>query len=72
MRFETQYRQYDNVRDLDGAFFGDLIFRDIDVKRVSPELGLTYMNTMVFLRQADTKAQVQVEIRDGRYLQHLE
>lgn len=57
----------DNVRDLDGSFFGDLTFRGADVIRVSPELGLTWGNTMIFLRSADTKAQIQIEIRDGRY-----
>ena len=44
----------DNVRDLNGAFFGDLTFRGADVIRVSPELGLTWGNTMIFLRAADT------------------
>ena len=57
----------DNVRDLDGAFFADVTIRESDVKRVSPELGLNWGNTMIFLRTAINTGQLQIQVKEGRY-----
>ena len=39
----------DNVRDLDGAYFADISIHGLtDVKRISPQLGLNWANTMIF------------------------
>lgn len=67
LEFIENLKGVSNVRELNGAYFGDLQVLQTDVKSIMPQLGLRWANTMIFLQSADSKSQVQIEIKDNRY-----
>lgn len=56
-----------NVRETDGAFFADWQIENLELRSAMRAVGLTYMKTMLFLSKPDHSAQVQIQVREGRY-----
>lgn len=56
-----------NVRELDGVFYGDWYIHNQELRAAMRAVGLTYLQTMIFLSQPEHSSQVKFEVREGRY-----
>lgn len=65
--FLENLRGISNVRETDGALFADWRIESQSLRASMRAVGLNAMNTMIFLSRPDHSAQVQLEIKDGRY-----
>jgi len=67
LEFIENLKGVGNVRELNGAYFGDVRVLQTDVKSIMTQVGLRWANTMIFLQSADSKSQVQIEVKEDRY-----
>ena len=67
LEFLEKLKYVDEVREMNGTFFGTVTIRESAVKQAMPALDMRWGSTGLFLQGATTQGQVQIEAREGRY-----